>query len=72
MYCFKFFIAGRIRKTAAALAAVVFLFLLTGCNSAAVNQPEGVNKRPVRKRASDYSRIPGNYPASWQTSTVGS
>jgi hypothetical protein len=72
MYCFKLSIAGRIRKTAAALSAVVFLFLLAGCCSADCTAgKECKNKRPIRKRASDYSRIPGNYPANWQTTAVG-
>ena len=72
MYCCKLFIAGQIRKTAAALSAVVFLLLLTGCCAVESNaRQDGASKRPARKRASEYSRIPGNYPATWQTSTVG-
>ena len=38
------------------------------------HQPE-TDKKPrvhrTRKRAGDYSRIPRNYPASWQTRTIG-
>ena len=78
MCCFKLFIAGRTIKTAAALSAVVFLFCTTGCQM--VDRPDKSGKthitgkdrkRPVRKRAGEYSRIPGNYPANWQTSYIG-
>jgi len=74
-----YFIAQTI-KTTALLSAVVFLLFATGCSSTdhrtasesyQRNQPTVHRKRPVRKRASDYSRLPNNYPASWQTSTVG-
>ena len=78
MCCYKNLIAGRTIKTAAALTAVVFLFCMAGCcnNTANENLREDVSskkvrKKPVRKRASDYSRIPGNYPAGWQTMSVG-
>ena len=79
-------IAGTIRITAA-LAAVFFLLTATsGCchcgEKAAPNrnsryqrqektsQP-GKSNRIRRKRAGDYSKIPGNYPANWQHSTTG-
>ena len=80
MYCLKFFTAGQKIKTAAALSAVVFLFCIGGC--CASNTPgaeksdqsglssKGI-KRLHRKRVGEYSRIPGNYPAGWQTMTVG-
>ena len=64
--------------TAAALTAVVFLFCLTGCCNAAADSGKPISvsgenqrKKSVRKRAHEYSRIPGNYPAGWQTMTVG-
>lgn len=64
---------GRAAKTMALLSAVVFLlYMLSGCSSFS---EDGENKtaprRPARKRAYEYSRIPANYPASWQMSTVG-
>ena len=81
MCCFKLFTAGQTIKTAAALSAVVFLLCVAGCcannapekdgKSAPMRASGETRKRPARKRASEYSRIPGNYPAGWQTSTVG-
>jgi hypothetical protein len=79
-------IAGKIRITAA-LAAVFFLLTATsGCchyddkaaperNNRYQRQEKTLqpskNKRVRRKRAGDYSKIPGNYPANWQHSTIG-
>ena len=80
MCCFKFFIAGQTIKTAAALPAVVFLLCSAGCSSvdkdccsekrSHIQQAEK-SRRPARRRAADYSHIPGNYPANWQRATIG-
>ena len=75
----------RTKRTTAVLSAVVLL--LTGCFAAGCHHsPEPPGKRevalkencpaprknkPIRRRAKDYSRLPGNYPATWQTSTIG-
>ena len=81
MYCFKLFTAGQTIKTAVELSAVVFLLCTAGCctsscpdkgtKSDKMSVSEKVRTRPVRKRSNEYSRIPGNYPAGWQTSTIG-
>ena len=74
----------RTGKTTAVLSAVVFLLSVMGCRShfsddhrsrpeIRQNSPgeKSNRQRPVRKRAYEYSRIPRNYPATWQTSTIG-
>ena len=71
--------ARLILKTTAAVCAVVFLLLSGGCctnsddESVKKSDPavQKINKRRLRKRSSDYSRLPGNYPAAWQTKTAG-
>ena len=77
--------AGTIKATAF-LTAVVFLLIQTGCHSTAHHRvperhknisvpkpgkPAPGSKKIRRSRAGEYSRIPGNYPASWQTRTIG-
>jgi hypothetical protein len=34
-------------------------------------QDDRTQPRKQRRRARDYSRLPGNYPADWQRSTIG-
>ena len=64
---------GRAAKTMALLSAVVFLlYVLPGCSSFAdAEDSKSAPRRPARKRAYEYSRIPANYPAAWQISTIG-
>ncbi len=75
----------RTKRTTAVLSAVVLL--LTGIVAAGCrHHPDHPGKhgsafkenrqmprknKPIRRRAKDYSRLPGNYPATWQTSTIG-
>ena len=62
--------------TTAAVGVVVFLLVLLagGCESAAsapADRPDAEQGGRRHRRVERYSKIPSNYPATWQTETVG-
>lgn len=61
--------------TTAAVGVVVFLLVLlaAGCESAPApaDRPDAEQGVRRHRRVERYSKIPSNYPATWQTETVG-
>jgi len=61
--------------TTAAVGVVVFLLVLlaSGCESMGAVAEQPASGAPARRqrRVDRYSKIPSNYPASWQTATGG-
>ena len=61
--------------TTAAVGVVVFLLVLLagGCESAPApaDRTDAEQGGRRHRRVERYSKIPSNYPATWQTDTVG-